>query len=214
MIETEILTEKHWQVAHQVAQQLVLKDADVNEFGKTIAYLRTFRHENNAGRKFFKYLQTLVANGRVIGHSSKTSDYYKIIWDTSNQHLRDYQDEPETLLHILGWVFRLMKYYKSSEIGELIELVDGKKSEEVGVDRQAEIAEIVQSQNFEVGQVLDAKISGIKGNKVTYEILGTIKLTQKEPRNFQSLSEEQMVKVEIVELKEDGSIKKVKLIDF
>jgi uncharacterized membrane protein len=45
---------------------------------------------------------------------------------------------------------------------------------------------------------------------VTYEILGTIRLTEKEPKKAQSFSEKQTVKVEILDLKEDGSPKKVK----
>jgi ABC-type uncharacterized transport system ATPase subunit len=63
-----------------------------------------------------------------------------------------------------------------------------------------------------VGQILDATVTGVKGNKVTYEILETIKLTEKEPKKAKLLSEGQMVKVEIVSLKEDGSLKKVKCV--
>jgi len=61
-----------------------------------------------------------------------------------------------------------------------------------------------------VGQIVEAKVTAVKGNKVTYEILGTIRLTEKEPKKAQSLSEEQTVKVEILDIKEDGSPKKVK----
>jgi ABC-type uncharacterized transport system ATPase subunit len=60
---------------------------------------------------------------------------------------------------------------------------------------------------------LEATVTAVKGNKVTYEILGTIKLTEKEPKKAKSLSEGQKVKVEILDLKEDGSIKKVKCVD-
>jgi ABC-type uncharacterized transport system ATPase subunit len=55
-------------------------------------------------------------------------------------------------------------------------------------------------------------VTAVKGNKVTYEILGTIRLTEKEPKKAQSLSEGQTIKVEILDLKEDGSIKKVKCV--
>ena len=76
--------------------------------------------------------------------------------------------------------------------------------------RQVEIAKAIGSHEFAVGQVVEAKVTAIKGNKVTYEILGTIRLTEKEPKKAQSLSEEQTVKVEILDIKEDGSPKKVK----
>jgi hypothetical protein len=45
---------------------------------------------------------------------------------------------------------------------------------------------------------------------VTYEILGTIKLTEREPRRASMLQEGQTVNVRIVSLKEDGSIRSVK----
>jgi uncharacterized membrane protein len=40
--------------------------------------------------------------------------------------------------------------------------------------------------------------------------MATIRLTEKEPKKAQSLSKGQTVKVEILDLKEDGSIRKVK----
>jgi uncharacterized membrane protein len=61
-----------------------------------------------------------------------------------------------------------------------------------------------------VGQIVEAKVTAVKGNKVTYEILGTIRLTEKEPKKAQSFSEDQVVKVEVLDLKEDGSLRKVK----
>lgn len=65
----------------------------------------------------------------------------------------------------------------------------------------------------EVGQILEAKVIAIKGNKVTYQILKTIEITVKEPIQFQSLSEGQTVKVEIVEIDEYDSIINVKCVD-
>jgi hypothetical protein len=43
--------------------------------------------------------------------------------------------------------------------------------------------------------------------------LGTIKLTEKEPKKATSLKEGQVVKVKITALKDDGSIKSVKFTD-
>ncbi len=76
-----------------------------------------------------------------------------------------------------------------------------------------EIAVNANTHNFAIGQILEAKVTAIKGNKVTYEILGNIKLTEKEPKKAQTLSEGQTVKVEILDLKEEGSIKKVKWVE-
>ncbi len=204
---TESLTENQWGIAHAIAQTLVKEQTDVNELGKAIAYLRNAVNQNqaDANSRFFKYLKTLVGNGRQIGHSGKTTDYYRSIDKACSDCLKGFQGDASTLLQILGWASRLMRYYKEAgPIGEVVTPV-------VESARQVEIAKAICSHEFGVGQIVEAKVSAVKGNKVTYEILGTIRLTEKEPKKAQVLSEKQMVKVEILDLKEDGSIRKVKL---
>lgn len=199
------LTEVQWQIAHAIAQTLVKENADVNELGKAIAYLRASVHQENAGTKFFDYLRTLVKNGRHIGRSNRTPEYYESMEKACSQYLKAYQNDAPLMLQILGWVSRLMRYYQQNAepIGEITAPV-------IESARQAEIAEVISAHNFTIGQILEATVKAIKGNKVTYEILGTIKLTEKEPKKAQLLSEGQVVKVEVLDLKEDGSIKKVK----
>jgi len=203
---TESLTENQWGIAHAIAQTLVKEQTDVNELGKAIAYLRNAVNQNqaDANSRFFKYLKTLVGNGRQIGHSGKTTDYYRSIDKACSDCLKGFQGDASTLLQILGWTSRLMRYYKEAgPIGEVVTPV-------VESARQVEIAKAIGSHEFAVGQIVEAKVTAVKGNKVTYEILGTIRLTEKEPKKAQSLSQEQTVKVEILDIKEDGSPKKVK----
>ncbi|MEG3926511.1 MULTISPECIES: hypothetical protein [unclassified Microcoleus] len=203
---TESLTENQWGIAHAIAQTLVKEQTDVNELGKAIAYLRNAVNQNqaDANSRFFKYLKTLVGNGRQIGHSGKTTDYYRSIDKACSDCLKGFQGDASTLLQILGWASRLMRYYKEAgPIGEVVAPV-------VESARQVEIAKAIGSHEFAVGQIVEAKVTAVKGNKVTYEILGTIRLTEKEPKKAQSLSEGQTVKVEILDLKEDGSLRKVK----
>lgn len=208
MLVTEDLTEFQWQMAHAIAQTLVKADTDVNELGKAIAYLRAHANRENAGAKFFDYLKTLVRNGRLIGHSKRTSEYYENIETVCSQYLKAYQDNAAVMLQILGWASRLMRYYANAgqPIGEITAPV-------VESARQAEIAEVISTHDFAIGQILEATVTAVKGNKVTYEILRTIKLTEKEPKKAKFLSQGQTVKVEILDLKEDGSIKKVKCTD-
>lgn len=201
---TESLTEHQWGIAHAIAQTLVKEQTDVNEFGKAIAYLRASLNEPNAGARFFKYLKTLVSNGRQIGHSKKTSDYYQNIDEACTKYLQSEQTNPQKMLEILGWSARLMRYYR--EAGPIEEIV----APVAESARQAEIAQAMQSEKFEIGQKLEAKVTKINGNKVTYEILGTIKLTEKEPKKAQSFSQDQVIQVEILDIKEDGSLRKVK----
>jgi hypothetical protein len=201
-----MLTENQWTTAHAIAQTLVQEKTDINELRKAISYLRNYVTPNESGQKFFNYLKTLTKNGLSIGHSRQTSGYYETIEATCTQYLKAYENDSIVMLQILGWVARLMRYYQNSgPIGEIPASVAESA-------RQAEIAEVVASQELKIGQILEATVTNIKGNKVTYEILGTIKLTEKEPKKAASLSESQNVQVEIVDLKEDGSIKKVKLV--
>jgi hypothetical protein len=208
MLTTESLTEKESQLAHNLAITLVKEETDVNEVGKVIAYLRSIVSQPDAGKRFFSYLKTLVTHGRQIGHSGRTAGYYRSIENACNQYLQNQQTNAQTMLKILGWAMRLMRYYKVSPIEE----ISVSEVEEIS-ERQAEIAEVVQSQKFEIDQVLDATILAVKGNKVTYEILGTIKLTEKEPKKAASLKEGQIINVKITALKDDGSIKSIKCID-
>ncbi|RAM51036.1 MAG: hypothetical protein C6Y22_11655 [Hapalosiphonaceae cyanobacterium JJU2] len=208
--DSESLTDQQWDITHAIAQTLVKADADVNELGKAIAYLRTVANQPDATSRFFKYLKTLVSNGRQISHSNKTIDYYRSIEKACNDYLKTITDS-QTILQILGWVSRLMRYYKNAgvPIGEIAISTPSP----IESPRQIEIAKVVKSQEFQVGQILEAKVNNINSKKVTYEILGTIKLTEREPKKASVLQEGQTVKVKIVSLREDGSIKSVKCVD-
>ena len=115
-----------------------------------------------------------------------------------------YKDDDATLLQILGWATRLMQYYKQTgPIGEIPEPT-------IQSEREAEIQAVLASQQFSEGQELEAVVTAIKGKQVTYEILGTIQRTSKEPKQADKLSEGKTVKVKITTLGADGSPKHVK----
>lgn len=207
---TEYLTDTQWEIAHAIAQTLVKENTDVNELGKAVAYLCSSVQQPNATSRFFTYLKTLVSSGRQIGHSGRTTDYYRSIEKACSDYLKGVSDA-QTILQILGWVSRLMRYYKDAgvPIGEILP----PSTPVFESARQAEIAKVAQSQSFKVDQVLEATVTKINGIKVTYEILGTIKLTEKEPKKAASLKEGQVVKVKVTSLKDDDNIKSVKFID-
>ncbi|MBW4478569.1 MAG: hypothetical protein KME54_17335 [Tolypothrix brevis GSE-NOS-MK-07-07A] len=209
LTQAESLTETESQLAHNLAITLVQENTDVNELGKAIAYLRSIINQPDAGTRFLKYLKTLVTNGRQIGHSGKTTDYYRSMERACSRYLQNYQNNAHSMLKILGWAMRLMRYYKVSPVED----INVSEIPEPISERQAEIAKVLESHKFEIDQILDATVLIIKGNKLTYGILETIKITEKEPKKAGDLSERQVVKVKIVALKEDGSIKSVKCID-
>ncbi|NJN87703.1 MAG: hypothetical protein HC881_17100 [Leptolyngbyaceae cyanobacterium SL_7_1] len=210
------MTDEYWDLAHAIAQSLVKDGTDVNELGKAIAYLRSIMLQSDASDRFFKYLKTLVSNGRQVSHSGRTLDYYRSLERACSKHLQKTLDA-STLLYILSWAARLMRYYKVSPIGEWSEQETSPKSTPAKVatvesERQREIKAAVKAQAIEVGQVLQAQITAIKGKDVTYLILETVKLTVKEPKKADSLAVGQTVEVEVTQLRDDGVPKKVKCV--
>lgn len=207
MLSTDELTDAQWQIADAIARQLVLDGTDVNELRKAISYLREHLDRENAGKQFFDYLKTLVRNGNRIGHSKRTIDYYQSLDNICNQYLESYQDDAPKMLVILSWAARLVQYYdKGVPTGEI-------EKPSITSEREAEIQSITQSNDFEVGQTLEAKVVEIKGNRVTYQLLDIIRLTIKEPKRSKNFTQGQLVKVEITQIREDGSLKKIKAID-
>jgi hypothetical protein len=218
MLETIELKEMHWQVAHAVAielvkQQLLIEpnsDGIRTELEKIISYFRAYIIPLETGEKFFKYLNELENNGHKFGGGTNNKEYYTNIKTVCHKHLKDYQNDVPVLLQILGWVVRLMRYYKNAvPMGELdaFETAAPIQSED-----RAKIAEFSAAQKFTVGQHLEATITGINGNRVSCKILGVIDKTHKEPRLAEKLKPGQKVQVEIVKLTEDGIIDKVKII--
>lgn len=209
------MTKEYWEIAHAIAQSLVKDGTDVNELGKAIAYLRSIQRHSDASDRFFRYLKTLVSHGKQVSYSGTTLDYYRSLERTCSNHLQKSLDASALLL-ILSWASRLVRYYKSTPIGEWSETGTAPKSAPsranlVESERQREIKAVVKTQMIEVGQILEAKVTAVKGKDVTYLILETVKLTVKEPRKADSLSVGQTVTVQVTQLRDDNVPKKVKL---
>lgn len=207
------LTENQWQIAHAMARFLVQESMDKNELKKAMAYLRTCVEVADGGERFFKYLQNLIHNGDKIGHSKKTVDYYRSLNDACVKYLQAVKHTPQSMLDILGWVGRLIPYYAGTPVGELLA---APMEVTVQSSRQAEIAQVAANQEFSVEQEIEAKVMKVAGNKVSYEILGVIRLTEKEPKNIAILTkawtDNRVVTVKVMALKDDGSIKSVKYV--
>ena len=204
------LTDAQWELAHGVAKSLVIAETDVNVLQKAIAYLRSVAHHEDAVDRYFNYLETLVSKGRQVAHSKRTEDYYRSLDIVCSKYLKGRVSETETLLQILGWAARLVKYYKVEPIGEEPEISPAAAVPEESA-RQREIRKAVQAEAIAVGQVVEATVTAVKGNKVTYELLGTVKLTQRLPKNATVPAVDAVVSVEIAELRENGTPKKVKV---
>jgi len=97
--------------AEMMAQELVRQATDPNEVASTLAAFRS----NPDGPLFFHYLDTVVSDGRAVVRSGRTLDYYRSIRDVCYKHLKPYEEEPEQMAQVLGWVVRLMRYYKVAD---------------------------------------------------------------------------------------------------
>lgn len=216
--DTVDLSPQSWDLAHGIAMTLAKERVDVDELSKCIAYLRSVAHLPDAGSRFFRFTGELVRE-TGLHRSNETPRYYRLIDQTCKKYLQSLQDRPAEMLQILGWAARLARYYKDGgiPIGEIPQGA-GNKSQD---DRQQQNHQHQQDQaqhqarkaHFQTGQKLKATITNIKGNEVTFQILDTdTKLTQKEPKRAGSLSVGQEVQVEVLGLKEDGRIRKAKLL--
>lgn len=94
-------------IANVMAQSLVQRSIDPNEVSSALATLR----EQENGRQFFRFLDTVVREGQAVVRSGRTLDYYRQILKVCREHLTPYQDDPEKMAYILGWTARLMRYY-------------------------------------------------------------------------------------------------------
>ncbi|XHX78400.1 MAG: TIGR03986 family CRISPR-associated RAMP protein [Stenomitos frigidus ULC029] len=80
-------------------------------------------------------------------------------------------------------------------------------------ERKAEIQLAIATAQTAVGDKVAAIVRGKKGHQITYEITATTqRLTQREPKKAATLTENHDVEVEIMELYEDGRIKRIKLV--
>ncbi len=205
---------------------------DVNELSKCLAYLRSVVHLPDAGSRFFRFTGELVRE-TGLHRSNETPRYYRLIDQTCKKYLQSLQDRPAEMLQILGWAARLARYYRNGgvPIGEIPSPPDpngGRPTHSRGGEAkpqpealreqkqaqpQVENAAVSTKTRFKIGQHLKARITNIKGNEVTFQIVDTdIKLTQKEPKRAGSLTVGQEVEVEVLDLREDGRVRRVRLL--
>ena len=229
------LSPQSWDLAHGIAMTLAKERVDVNELSKRLACLRSVAHLPDAGSRFFRFTGELVRE-TGLHRSNETPRYYRLIDQTCKRYLQPLQDRPAEMLQILGWAARLARYYKDGgvPIGEIpsppdpnggrpTHSRDGEAKPQPEALRPKEQPEQKQPQvenaaasakaRYQVGQHLKANITNIKGNEVTFQIVNTnIKLTQKEPKRAGSLTVGQEVEVEVLDLREDGRVRRVKLL--
>ncbi|RQW79966.1 MAG: hypothetical protein EHM14_06750 [Methanothrix sp.] len=97
------MTEREWKIADALARAMA-PNVDANEVGKVLAFWRRWHDP----KKVFDLVKRLPESGQV--RSGRTRGYYEAMSRYFDQHLRDVR--PEVFGLILGWSFRLMRYYQ------------------------------------------------------------------------------------------------------
>jgi hypothetical protein len=97
------LTEQERKIADALARAMA-PNVDANEVGKVLAFWRRWQDP----KKVSDLVKRLPKSGLV--RSGRTRGYYEAMGRAFDQHLRGVRNE--AFGSILGWSFRLMRYYQ------------------------------------------------------------------------------------------------------
>lgn len=141
-------------VADKMAREWVKRSTDPNEVSKALTYLRG--HPD--GPAFFRYLRTVQEDGGAVVRSERTLQYYYAIHEVCRRHLRDYQNDPNKMVLILGWAVRLMRYHKVAP-----RLAPPTPPEPISAPPPSEsLAQPRRIQDLQVGMTLHGTVQAIK----------------------------------------------------
>ncbi|MBD2298839.1 hypothetical protein [Nostoc sp. FACHB-190] len=167
---TNILDE-HLQIAHKIAKFLNNeqkriepgKEGISTELSKLITYLDAKIKQNSyldkklrKPSRFFTYIEQLVEHGKTIGHSKKTTNYYESINEVCNQYLRIYEKKPLVIIQILGWSQRLMRYYKTVDDNDNLDILPTIQPESRKTLKAVETPKITKPQKTEDIKTLES----------------------------------------------------------
>ena len=105
------MDKRQWEIAHDIAFDLVDWDTDPNELGKVLAFVRRYQNDSKTKNRLLSLVEQLANTRNALIRSRQTQGYYQNIQEACQQHLRDISDTGE-ILTILGWSLRLMHYYR------------------------------------------------------------------------------------------------------
>jgi hypothetical protein len=176
------LTDKQWEIAHAIAIDLIKKNPSdrknsiANEISKIVSYLRTIINRDDTNSRLNTYLTLLVREGDRIGYSNETRGYYESIKDNYSKYFQS-DSNPQDILQVLGWVSRLMKYYKNSgvPIGEIpLPTVQSIQVNISTVEDKFKIGEIVEATVIKIDRqhVQSGKKTKLR-TIITYQIQGS-----------------------------------------
>lgn len=204
------MNENLWSIARDLASAIMNKITDVNEFDKVTAFMRQYHKADDALEKFNTLLQQLADSSDAPIQSGKTREYYKIIQDCCQKHLKDINN-PDELLLILGWCRRLMRYYKVEPKRATEEQVPQKQKQTPKQPsmESAFLKPEVEKPKIKVGDRVNATILKKDGFKVTVQLDTDEKEELIFERPYYPGQVGATVKLKVQEVNEDAHITKV-----
>ena len=206
------MEQRQWDIAHDLAFDLVDWGTDPNEFGKVIAFLRQKKDDTAAKNRLMSLVQRLASSQNALIRSRQTQRFYRNIQEAIEKHLYEINDTNDILL-ILSWSLRLMRYYKE-EPKRAVEEQRPQQPQEKQPEQKPKIKPLPLPEEkvkpkYTIGNKLKAKVLKKAGIKVTVEL----QTDDKEVLSFEvgwfpkNVGDEVNVKVTSVD--DDGNIKKV-----
>ena len=110
-MQAKQMDKKQWEVAHDIAFELVDQGTDPNEFGKVISFIRQHQNNDDAKNHLLLMVQRLANSNNALIRSRQTQRSYRNIQEACQKHLHN-TSKTDELLCILGWSLRLMRYYR------------------------------------------------------------------------------------------------------
>ena len=166
------MDKRQWEIAHDIAFDLVDWGTDPNELGKVIAFIRRHKGESDAKSRLMSLVQRLANTQNALIRSRQTQRFYRNIQEACQKHLRDISDTGE-ILTVLGWSLRLMRYY-SVEPERAAEAQrrpqESRQTPEPRPAQRQQLPKAPEKPKVRVGQKVNATILEKDGSKVTVRL--------------------------------------------
>ena len=166
------MDEKQWEIAHDIAFDLVDWGTDPNELGKVIAFIRRHKGESDAKSRLMSLVQRLANTQNALIRSRQTQRFYRNIQEACQKHLRDISDTGE-ILTVLGWSLRLMRYYRveperAAEAQRRPQ--EPRQTPEPRPAQRQQVPKAPEKPRVKVGQKVNATILKKEGSQVTVQL--------------------------------------------
>lgn len=166
------MKQRQWNIAHDLAFDLVDWGTDPNELGKVVAFVRRNKQEDKIKDRLTPLVQRLSNTRNALIRSRQTQRFYRNIQDAFEKHLHNIEDTKELLL-ILGWSLRLMRYYRVEPKRAIEEQLPQKPEQQKPKQPSMESAFLkpeVEKPKNKVGDRVNATILKKDGFKVTVQL--------------------------------------------